>query len=330
MPESQGGDSHSQLEFITGILDRILQSSNNVAKDRIDIPEVPENADDDTKRLALRKVLEELSSLKRDEYLSDSDLDCLVSFFMDLYRGKPKYRHSYADICDVVFGFADSEDELDEGVPYQVNNLADNINRVYSRMEPSTSQAESVRKLCDHVDLERTRLRHFVDQRNTIREYDEKRKELEEKSSAREAEAKKERDESAKRAREDRKNLEREFANRVDAMRMEFIAILGVFAAIVLAFNGAIGFSASSIQALGTASGVRALVLIAALIGFVLINAIAILMIFLWKMAFNTRVIIGTWPRNCLIVAEVVLVLTMIVCAALSHPAIRTLLGLPA
>lgn len=330
MPDPQDRIPSDVLEFIDGALERLLQSSKAVQKGKIEIPDVPVDAGNDARRLALRTVLGELSSLDRGESLSDIDIGHLSGFFMDLYRGDPKYRHSYADICDVIFGFADTEDELDDGVPYQVNNLANNVNLVYTTMDPASSQAESVQKLCDHIDLERERLRHFVDQRNTIREYDRKRKELEARSAELEADARRDRERSAERAREDRENLERDFAERVDAMRMEFIAILGVFAAIVLAFNGAVGFSTSSVQALGTASGVRSLVLVAALVGFVLVNAISILMVFLWKMAFGTRIIIGTWPRNCLIAADVILVLIMGACAALSLPVVRAFFGLPA
>lgn len=322
MPESPDRIPSGVLEFIDDVLDRLLQSSELVQKDRIEIPEIPVDAGNDVRRLALRTVLEELSSLDRGEYLSDIDIDHLSRFFMDLYQGDPKYRHSYADICDIIFGFAESEDELDDGVPYQVNNLANNVNLVYAGMDRSSRQAESVQKLCDHIELERTRLRHFVGQRNTIREYDRKRRELE-------ADARRDRERNAERAREDRENLERDFAKRVDAMRMEFIAILGVFAAIVLAFNGAVGFSTSSVQALGTASGVRSLVLIVALVGFVLVNAISVLMVFLWKMAFSRRVDIGTWPRNCLIAADAVLGAIIVACALLSLPWFRTLVGLP-
>lgn len=318
MPDSPDTSPRDILEFIDGLISRLSMGSDSPRKSRIEVPTILPSDGGDTRRQALRTILEELSSLDRGEYLSNPDIDEVADFFESLYGGSPKYRHSYADICDVIFGFAESEDELDEGVPYQVNNLANNVNLVYSRMAPGTTQAESVQKLCDHIELERTRLRHFVDQRDRIREYDRKREELEERSA-----------ELGRAAERDRRVLEEEFAKRVDAMRMEFIAILGVFAAIVLAFNGAVEFSSSSVSTLGTDGGMRALVFVVALVGFVLINAISILMVFLWKMAFGTRVIIGTWPRNCLIGADLVLVVIMGACAALSLPAVRALFGLP-
>ena len=317
-------------KIVNDTIGRVSSNFIDIPKSRIDIPEITDNDGNEERRRAFRKALEELSGLDRGEYLSDSDINGMAMFFESLYGGSPKYRHSYADICDVIFGFTEQEDELDEGVPYQVNNLANNVNLVYSKMDHTTTQAESVQKLCDHIELERTRLRHFVEQRNLIKEYDRKRVELEEKSVELERAAERDRARNAEKAREDREELERDFAERVGAMRMEFIAILGVFAAIVLAFNGAVGFSTSSIQALGTESGMRALVFIAALVGFVLVNAISVLMVFLWKMAFGKRVVLGTWPRNCLIVTEAVLILIMAACVALSHPAVRAFFGLPA
>lgn len=329
MPDDPAANIVELLKIVNDAIGRVSSNFTDIPKSRIRIPEILESDGNEERREALKKVLEELSSLDRGEYLSGPDIDEVAAFFDSLYGGSPKYRHSYADICDVIFGFAESEDELDKGVPYQVNNLANNVNLVYSKMSHATTQAESVQKLCDHIELERTRLRHFVDQRDRIREYDRKREELERRSAELERAAERDRERNAEQAREDREKLERDFAERVDAMRMEFIAILGVFAAIVLAFNGAVGFSTSSIQALGMAGGMRSLVFVVALVGFVLVNAISILMVFLWKMAFGKRVIIGIWPRNCLILAEVALILIMAGCVLLSFPGVRTFFGLP-
>lgn len=73
----------------------------------------------------------------------------------------------------------------------------------------------------------------------------------------------------------------------------------------------------------------RALVFLTALVGFVLINTVCILLVFIWKMSFNyLDVNLGKWPRNCLVLANAVLVLIMAVMLALSHPLVRNLVGL--
>lgn len=139
------------------------------------------------------------------------------------------------------------------------------------------------------------------------------------------AEVKAERDEADQK----RAELEREFDERLDKTRMEYIAILGVFAAVVLAFNGGVGFSTSAMGALGIDGGIRAIVLLAALVGFVLINTVCILLVFIWKMSLNHRKVeLGNWPRNCLIAADVALVFIMAAMMALSHPGLREFIGL--
>lgn len=105
--------------------------------------------------------------------------------------------------------------------------------------------------------------------------------------------------------------------------------VLGVFVAIVLAFNGGVGFSTSALGALGIDSGIRALVFQSALVGFVLVNTICILLVFVWKMSFSHQAVeLGNRLRNTLIATNAVLVLIMLATVALSHPLMRKLVGL--
>ncbi len=231
--------------------------------------------------------------------------------------GSEPYRHRYADICDLVFNaLGQSPGDLDEGVPYSVNCLAENIRIIHDNLTKHgfCDQAKSVLKLADHIDLEKTRLSHDIEQQQAMRTF-----------KAAIAEVKAERDEADQK----RAELEREFDERLDKTRMEYIAILGVFAAVVLAFNGGVGFSTSAMGALGIDGGIRAIVLLAALVGFVLINTVCILLVFIWKMSFNHRKVeLGNWPRNCLIAADVALVFIMAAMMALSHPGLREFIGL--
>ena len=314
MPDEYWG-ADEVIKTFSSALQSFVAQLGGIDKPSLDVPHLSDDCDDGERRCALRSLLREMASVRPEDALSDADIDAAIEFFNRLYGGAPKYRHSYADICDTVFSLLEESEDLDDGVPYQVNSLAENINIVYARMtdgggKPST-QAESVLKLCDHIELERTRLRHYVEQSNQIRDFNERRKKLERDAAS------------------NRKELEDKFTEKVDSMRMEYIAILGVFAAIVLAFNGAVGFSTSSLAALGTASGLRALVFLAALVGFVLIDAISILFIFLWKMSFNGKIEIGKWPGRLLVSSNVVLVLIMITCAVLSLPCVRSFFHLP-
>ena len=285
----------------------ILKDVSNSNKTILNIPNITEESDDEERRKALKELLQRLSSVKGENALSGEDIKRIIDFFVILYGNKPKFRHNYSDICDIVFGLLDecSPDDLDSGVPYQVNNLSYNINLICSAMNKNDSysnstQLQSVYKLCDHIELERTRLLHYIKQNQEIADFNKA-----------------------------RLNLESEFQKQANELRIEFIAILGVFAAIVLAFNGAVNFSTSSISALGTQSGLRAIILMSSLVGFVLINAIAILLIFLWKMTNKNNVSLGKWPLICLLISDFFLVLVMIGSFAFGLPSIRSIFGLP-
>lgn len=301
---------NTALESFSGALEMFSDSIKKLTKPPLEVPEIAEGDDDSKKREALRRMLKSLASVDNRSVLSSNDIDRASDFFARLYGGGEPYRHRYADICDLVFSeMGKSGGELDDGVPYSVNCLAENIRIIHEDLvtKRNGAQARSVLKLADHIDLEKTRLRHYISQQQTLREFKEA-----------VADAKRERDEAG-----------REFAERLDKTRMEYIAVLGVFAAVVLAFNGGVGFSTSTLGALGIDSGIRALVFQTALVGFVLINTICILLVFVWKMSFNhQKDELGKWPKYCLIAAEVVLILIMMAAAALSHPFFRNLIGL--
>lgn len=303
-------DYKKALESFGDVLELLSRTSPKLTKTPLEVPEISESDDDSRKRDALSRMLESLAGSDSSSTLSSDDIERASDFFIKLYGGKERYRHRYADICELIFSEMDKSDgELDDGVPYSVNCLAENIRIIheYLMAKGESAQAKSVLKLADHIDLEKTRLSHYIEQQQTMHDF---RKAI--------VETKKERAE-----------LEQEFIERLDKTRMEYIAVLGVFAAIVLAFNGGVGFSTSALGALGIDSGMRSLVFQTALVGFVLVNTICILLVFVWKMSFNHRVAkLGRWPRNCLIAAEVVLILIMLMTAALSFPCFRQLVGL--
>lgn len=310
-------DHSITADVIARTLGTLASRLERLTKPPLAIPNISADSDDAEKRDALRQMLSTLASAKREAALSEEDINRAVCFFATLYGGDDPYRHRYADICELVFDKLErSGSKTDCGVPYPVNCLAENIRIIQEALDDSgyQAQARSVLKLADHIDLEKTRLTHYIEQKKTLLEF-----------NSAIATMRDERDEGERK----RNELEREFEERLDKTRMEYIAILGVFAAVVLAFNGSIGFSTSAMGALGTGGGVRAIVLLAALVGFVLVNTVCILLVFIWKMSFNhTKVELGTWPRNCLAAADFVLVAVMAAAALLSHPGFRTLVGL--
>lgn len=298
-------------------LSQIAEKFEGLAKPPLKVPEINETSDDAEKREALHQMLDSLASADDKAALSANDIQRAADFFARLYGGEEPYRHRYADVCELVFAkLAQAGDDLDDGVPYSINCLAENIRIIHARLveQGCGDQARSVLKLADHIDLEKTRASRDIEQRQAMCDF----QKAIESAEAEKAEAERQRAE-----------LEREFDERLDKTRMEYIAILGVFAAVVLAFNGGVGFSTSAMGALGINSGIRTLVFLTALVGFVLINTVCILLVFIWKMSFNhRRVELGKWPRNCLLIAEGVLIFIMATAALLGHPCIRALIGM--
>ena len=97
-------------------------------------------------------------------------------------------------------------------------------------------------------------------------------------------------------------------ADGLRSMQKEYIAILGIFAAVVLAFTGGIAFSTSVLQNIHKVSVYR-IALIALVIGFVLVNIIYGLFYYIDRLVYKTekRGIKPLWLTN------VILILLMLV-----------------
>lgn len=286
------------------LFSRVLKLGSHKKKS-LDIPDIAIDSDEEERRTALKELLLNLSSIKPENALSQEEIKRVIDFFNILYGNEPKFRHNYSDICDIIFNFMDDcgPDDLDNGVPYQANNLSYNINLICTAMRKDnnnsqSTQLQSVYKLCDHIELERTRLQHYVRQSKEIAAFTQA-----------------------------RRDLEKNFQKQASKLRNEFITILGIFAAIVLVFNGAVNFSTASISALGTQSGLRAIILMCSLVGFVLVNTISILLFFLWKMSNNNEKISGTLLILYIFI-NLALILLIIFVFLLAIPKFRLLIGL--
>lgn len=181
------------------------------------------------------------------------------------------------NVCNVVFDYKDCE--LDPtNVPYPVSRLADNMGKVLTSMledRPRSEQADSVRKLCDHIELEKTRLLHYTEQMKMMCSFEERSTQLDEQIKEQqektESEIKRLEDDSLKRIEEEKREAQR-----------ENVSVLGVFTGIVVAFVAGLTFSSSILQSIDRASIYR-LCAMATVIGVFLFDTIAILLSFLGK-----------------------------------------------
>ena len=271
------------------------------------LPVVPEGADDATRQDLLVSVL---STLCGREIADPTDYRDYAKFFSDLYSDE-SFRHRYSGIYQAIV-----DDPSSESVPPIVERctcLSENLHQIWTVwvlgiggssevLSALPHEKKQFSKLLDHVDLEARRLAIetsiLVRQQMIAEEIIIHAKNISENAAETErsaAEVEKSADEVKKSAAEAKKSAAEakesaakaestaeDALERSKSLQKETIAILGVFAAIVLAFNGAVGFSASSIEAVAMQPSMRNITLIVLLVGFVLFNALAILMTFVW------------------------------------------------
>lgn len=131
------------LKSFSGVLEMLSAGIKKLTKTPLDVPEIAKNDDDSKKREALRLMLKSLASVDNKSALSTDGIDRASDFFASLYGGREPYRHRYADVCNIIFNEMDqSNGELDDGVPYSVNCLAENIRIIHEHMVVNGQNAQ--------------------------------------------------------------------------------------------------------------------------------------------------------------------------------------------
>ncbi len=224
---------------------------------------------------ALIQALIALSSLNAESALDGSEINEFVEFFTELYGGEKHYRHMYSDICHVMYEFLESDPtKLDDGVPYQARSLANNIGLIYreinGREDIDDQVKRSVYKLYDHIELENTRMKYMAMQNRAQAD------------GVRRLHG--EVDTVEKRAEEIKTSLEKDFTDVQDRLQRNYITILGIFAAIVIAFATGSAFSGSVLQSMETV-GIYRLSFVMLTIGLFLFDLVATLYLFICRVS---------------------------------------------
>lgn len=278
-------------------------------------------------------------------------------FFKDVYLGGGGFRHSYSEICRLVYDKVspyESDRQLLISIPPELSNLRHNLdavistlsvlrNRLRSRWHSAKQQYEfpdfdpgvtcdeeealreidelrkgaeeleeiikRVTKLYDHVSMEVERLAYMVRQNKCNSDAI-----LEASNTVDRAVAEKEKQ---------LKGLSDEIERTKKDVQRDNIAVLGIFAAVVLVVNGAVSFSASSLEAIGTGRGVAPVFLMAVIVGFVVINAVGLMLSYIWRMTMWDRPQIDGWPKWAWISADVVLILLIVLLSLTRFPWFR-------
>lgn len=248
------------------------------------------------KRDALNEVLIELS--KSQAILKEArDRSSFFIRLEDIYyngNGNEKFRHYYSDIFStltLIDGDASigSLDVLAQNIQaikdgYLAKNIDENGNTIDISRE--------IVKLYDHTNLDIARINYTKTMTNETMSELVKNKLLVVKLEQKVQESEKVFKEISNHTISDLKQLTGEVQERQEDMQKEYITILGIFAAIVLAFTGGIVFSNSVLENINKPSIYR-ISLISFVIGLVFFNLIWILIDFVRDI--NGKVIRKKW-----------------------------------
>ena len=256
---------------------------------------------EEVQRNKFRDILFELASnqeLLKDKSVRAKMYSRLEAFYWPEKSEKP-FRHFYSDIFSVLTAIRKNTDLGD------INVLGQNLSMIREKYTPginldSTGKkidiSDSIRKLYDHVSLDIARITYSEEgDRKTSGEA----AILDVQSRINVIEPKI----------EEAMNVQNTLSEELGKQQREYIAILGIFASIVLTFIGGIVFSTSVLQNIGAVSVYR-LAAIVLLIGMVLSNMLYGLFYYVNHLIYNNKKISATLIilANCLMLLMLALV----------------------
>lgn len=210
-------------------------------------------------------------------------------------KGEKCFRHFYSDIFMVL---TQIEGDASRG---DINILGENLRFIRKGYMPRNVDDEgnlidiedSIKKLYDHVNLDIARISYLAaGQKENIGEL-----------AINDIQAQVSRlSVEADRVSAKQEDVEKELQNQ----QKEYIAILGIFASIVLTFNAGIAFSSSVLESINSASVYR-VVLIALIIGIVLVNVLFALFYYIDRLVLKDHHLKVLDRVNIILLALVVL-----------------------
>lgn len=228
--------------------------------------------------LDLAKDTTILSTLKNREKI----YFILERIYAPISEGGEYFRHFYSDIFSTL---SKINNETNLGDSETLGQNVQTLRFFYDKERLDSTDirknvSKNLRKLYDHLSLDMARMA-YTDSKDREVSQEDKITDLKAKVSSLESAVdevnSKQNDLSS--VQEDLKNAKTsldESQNKIENIQKEYIAILGIFASIVLAFNAGITFSASVFENMHQSSIYR-VVLIVLLLGLVLTNSLYIL-----------------------------------------------------
>ncbi len=222
---------------------------------------------------------------------------CLEALY-DAQKKEERFRHFYSDIFSVL-----TQIQLNPKLG-DMEILGQNLDIIRKGYQPQ-NQAEdgrtidisdSINKLYDHVNLELARIRYSDSGDRKISE-EEAIKEVRTQMNALQSEM------------GEMQSKMEETEKKISDQQREYIAILGIFAAVVLAFTGGMVYSTSVLENISNVSIYR-IVLVSLVIGFVLLNILFALFYYIDKLVNKRKNV------KPMIVTNIIIIVFMLVTIA--------------
>lgn len=227
-----------------------------------------------------RKILYELAT--KQEMLQDADIRSQMNKRLEALYYSPKkedgFRHFYSDIFSVL-----TRIQQDSSLG-NIYTLGQNLALIRSEYTPKNKDennkiidiGDNIRKLYDHVNLDIARIL-YSDAGDRKTSGEEAIIELQTQVSGIKVEVHKAKiaqgsiEKEFKITNEELQKAQKNVEKELGKQQREYIAILGIFAAVVLAFTAGIAFSTSILENINTVSVYR-IIIVSLIVGIVLVN----------------------------------------------------------
>ena len=273
------------------------------------------NPDEQERRDKLIELLFELSKAQDifREKKKRSDIFLKLEEIYYIPGSDEYFRHFYSDILSTLtqIDSDDNEGSLDV-LAVNMQAIKDGYQAVNYDGDKLIDISKSIIKLFDHTNLEVARINYTKQLNNATKSDLASTKELLEKQREEFDNTKSETETIRNTLREETEKANKKIEDNQKQMQNEYVTILGIFAAIVLAFTGGMTFSSSVLNNISKASVYR-LSLISFIIGLVFFNLIWVLIDFVRDI--NGKTIRKKW----LFVVVNIIMVGGIICSCLAY-----------
>lgn len=246
---------------------------------------------------------------KSQDYLQDAyNRSNMYKRLEALYDAEPpekKFRHFYTDIFSVLTQIQQNSDLGD------INILGQNLDVIRNGYKPQNKTADgkrtidvsdAIKKLYDHVNLDIARIT-YSDAADRRISGESSLENLQSQINLLQNELQK-----AQNIKNDYEITEKKIVDveaKLDNSQKEYITILGIFAAVVLAFTGGIAFSTSVLNNIAQASVYRTII-VSLIVGLVLINVLFGLFYYINALVNRDKKLLPLIISNIVIIALVI------------------------